>query len=307
MKKEKKKVNISKLSEAERPRMLKKKKIINRILLLVVIIGIGFIAYPVISNKYYTVKTNYAIKNFDDTVKKISKEDIKKRMTLAHAYNSAIFGATDNVAKFKDPYSDEEKREGMAEYARMLEVHEKIGHIKIPEINVDLPIYAGTSPQILEMGIGHMEGSSLPVGGKNTHCVLTGHRGLPKAKLFTDLNRMKIGDTFYIKNLGGTLAYEVDSIKVIEPTHFDDLRIIPGKDYVTLLTCTPYMINTHRLLVRGHRIPYNPVKEKEESKKGLMQRIKKIGIFILVIVLLIILRIINKKRKNKRGKNHIQE
>lgn len=292
-----------KLTEAEKARLMKKKKIINIIVVIVAILGIGFIAYPIISNRYYTIKTNYTIKDFDDTVKKISKEEINRRMKLAHAYNAAIYSGTESVPKFRDPYSEEEKREGIAEYARMLEVHEKIGHIKIPSINIDLPIFAGTSSQVLQMGVGHMESSSLPVGGKNTHSILTGHRGLPKARLFTDLNRMKIGDTFYIKNLGGTLAYEVDQIKVIEPTKFDDLRIVPGYDYVTLLTCTPYMINSHRLLVRGHRVPYNPAKEKEEKKKGLMLLMMKIGIGVLIIAILLIIRGLKKKKKKRKSES----
>lgn len=289
-----------KLTEAERARLMKRKKIINMIVMIVVIIGIGFIVYPIISNRYYTIKTNYTIKDYDDTVKKISKEEINRRMKLAHAYNAAIYSGTESVPSFKDPYSDEEKKEGIAEYARMLEVHEKIGHVEIPEINIDLPIFAGTSPQVLQMGVGHMESSSLPVGGKNTHSILTGHRGLPKARLFTDLNRMQIGDTFYINNLGGKLAYEVDQIKVIEPSRFEDLRIVQGKDYVTLLTCTPYMINSHRLLVRGHRVPYNPAKEKEEKNKGLKLLIMKISIGVLIIAILILIRRRKKKKKKKK-------
>ena len=138
----------------------------------------------------------------------------------------------------------------------MLEVREMIGHIEIPKIGQDLPVYAGTSEEVLQKGVGHLEGTSLPVGGNSTHSVLTAHSGLPEATLFTELRKLEIGDKFYIHNIKEILAYQVDQIKVVEPTDFNDLLIDPGHDYVTLLTCTPLMINTHRLLVRGHRVEY---------------------------------------------------
>lgn len=148
----------------------------------------------------------------------------------------------------------------------MLEVNEQLGYLAIPTIGLDLPIYAGTSAKVLEKGSGHLEGSSLPVGGQSTHSVLTAHRGLPSARLFTDLNQLKKGDRFYVTNLKETLAYKVNQIKVIEPSQLDALTIVEGKDYVTLLTCTPYMINSHRLLVRGERISL-PLKKLTKKEK----------------------------------------
>lgn len=137
-----------------------------------------------------------------------------------------------------------------------------MGYIEIPTIDVKLPIYAGTSENVLSRGVGHINASSLPVGGESTHAVLTGHRGLPSALLFTDLDKVKKGDTFYIHSLNKVLAYKVDQIKVVLPNETNDLLVVKNKDYVTLVTCTPYGVNTHRLIVRGERIPFE-VKEKE--------------------------------------------
>ena len=146
----------------------------------------------------------------------------------------------------------------------MLGLGESLGYITIPKIDVELPIYEGTNDDVLSQGVGHMEQSSYPLGGESTHCVLTGHRGLPSAVLFTDLDQLVIGDCFYLHILDEILAYEVDQIKVVEPNESGDLEIIKGEDYCTLVTCTPYAINTHRMLVRGKRTEYTG--EEENSK-----------------------------------------
>src|SRR3712207_2846628 len=152
------------------------------------------------------------------------------------------------------------------EYARMLEVHEKIGYIQIPSLDLSLPIYAGTAETVLQKGVGHMEGTSLPIGGESTHCVLTAHTGLNTARMFTDIDKLKKGDIFLVENIKETLAYKVDNIQVIEPTDFSSLVIVPKEDHITLLTCTPYMVNSHRLLVRGIRTEYN--KETLDNQKS---------------------------------------
>ena len=141
-------------------------------------------------------------------------------------------------------------------YEKLLNVDENgiMGYIQIPSINLSLPIYHGTDDYVLQSGIGHLDWTSLPIGGEGTHCVLSGHRGLPSAKLFTNLDKLVIGDTFMIRVLNEVLTYEVDQILIVDPNDTDELKIVPGKDYCTLVTCTPYGINTHRLLVRGHRI-----------------------------------------------------
>ncbi len=138
----------------------------------------------------------------------------------------------------------------------MLELNELIGRVEVPKLALNLPVHAGTAEVVLQKGVGHVEGTSLPVGGNSTHTVLTAHRGLPTARLFSELDRLEVGDKFYIHNVEGVLAYQVDQVKVVEPADFRDLLVTPGHDYATLLTCTPYMINSHRLLVRGHRIDY---------------------------------------------------
>lgn len=230
----------------------KKKSILNYLLFpLLFLVGFGVFAYPFLSNWYYTVESKQLIHRFDDAKSRLLTKEVQQRMQLAHQYNQSL---SDLI--YDDPYDDEQKKEGRRAYAEMLEIKEYIGHVEIPRIGEDLPIFAGTSEEILQKGTGHLEGTSLPVGGKNTHTVITAHTGLPKMRLFTDLTKVKEGDVFFIHNLAETLAYQVDQITVIEPTDFQALEVIPGGDYATLLTCTPYMVNTHRLLVRGHRIPY---------------------------------------------------
>lgn len=229
--------------------------------MLVFIVGFLLMMYPMISNYYYRNEANQQITEFQDQAKKLEDGEILRRMELARAYNQTL-----DPSKLGDPYTEKEK-EGVAAYAKMLEVAEKIGFVEIPKIDVDLPIYAGTSMEVLDKGCGHLEGTSLPVGGPSTHTVLTAHRGLPKAKMFRELDKLKEGDVFYVHNIQTVLAYKVDRILTVEPSNFDPILVEEGKDYATLLTCTPYMINSHRLLVRGHRIPYTP--PVDEANRGL--------------------------------------
>ena len=217
---------------------------------LIFLVGLLIFSYPMISQKFYEIKAEDEIIEFVKQSKEINEEEVNKRMELARAYNETL-----DPSRLSDPYSKKEE-EARAYYAHMLEVNEMIGHVEIPRINQDLPVYAGTSETVLQKGCGHLEGTSLPVGGKSTHTVITAHRGLPEAVLFRYLDQLVEGDIFYFHNIQGTLAYRVDQIMVVEPTNFEPVLVQEGKDYATLLTCTPYMINSHRLLVRGHRIPY---------------------------------------------------
>ena len=198
------------------------KKIMNRKYPFIIMFFIGFfiLIYPFVSQMYYKFDSKKNIENFDEELKKISREDIDRRIKLAKAYNSTL-----DYSKLTDPYTETEKKQGVAEYARMLEVQEIMGHVEIPKINEDIPIYAGTSNDILQKGAGHLEGSSLPVGGENTHSVITAHRGLPKASLFTKLDKMELGDIFFIHNIDTKLAYKVDNIIVVEPTDFDAVKV----------------------------------------------------------------------------------
>lgn len=229
-----------------------KKKRLNIILGFVFFLGFLIAIYPIISQLYYRQVANREVNNFDKEVSELTSEETKNRIELAKAYNRTL-----DPSRISDPFTDKEL-EGRREYAKMLELSLKIGHIEVPQIGEDLPVYAGTSEEILSKGAGHLEGSSLPVGGESTHAVITAHRGLPTAKLFRELNKLKKGDIFYFHNIEGVLAYEVDRILTVEPSNFEPVLVEEGKDYMTLLTCTPYMINSHRLLVRGHRVPYNP-------------------------------------------------
>lgn len=256
--------------------------------ILIFLLGLGIFAYPAISNYIYQKTADTVNNDFDEAVAQIDDNTIQENLNLAHAFNVYLSQATGNIT-LEDPYTQEEKEAGLAEYARMLEVNEQMGHVQIPKIGLDAPIYAGTSETVLQKGIGHMEGTSLPVGGESTHSVITGHRGLPSAELFTELDELEIGDKFYIKYIGGTLAYEVDQIKVVEPTDFSQITIEEGQDYLTLLTCTPYMVNSHRLLVRGHRTEYvEAIQEKEIRENqigGNYQELFFIAAAVLVVVL----------------------
>ncbi|MFD0705506.1 class C sortase [Alloscardovia venturai] len=272
----------------------RKKLIVNIAIGLVFAIGLGVLLYPQISQLYYRIESRQQVADFDETSRSISQEEINKRMKLAEAYNSTLTNLV------KDPYGKDQKKQGVAEYARMLEVHEMLGHVEIPSIDVDIPIYAGTSEQVLAKGVGHLEGTSLPIGGNSTHTVLTAHSGYPTARLFTDIRKMKKGDKFYIHNLKTTLAYQVDQISVIEPTDFSKLLIVPGHDYATLLTCTPLYVNTHRLLVRGHRVPYVPAADEKIIAENRAAFIYKYLFYVsVVIIAVLVMTILYLSRKRK--------
>lgn len=265
------------------------------IYILLFITGFSLTIYPLISEMYYRVESKEEIIEFTKAKKDLDEADIAKRMELARAYNSTL-----DSSKLADPFSEEEKKEGLAEYARMLQVGELIGHVEIPKINEDLPVYAGTSDDILDKGSGHLEGTSLPVGGSSTHTVLTAHRGLPDKKLFRNLDQLTYGDVFYIHNIETTLAYEVDNISVIEPTNFEDILVKEGEDYATLLTCTPYMINSHRLIVRGHRIDYTPaIDDGTANTPGFYPDWLELLLITLPILLILIYAVIRQVRKSK--------
>lgn len=219
------------------------KKWKNSILLLLFLIGLGLILYPAVSSKAEDWNHSKAIAEYRSQVA-AHQAQLAQKKEAARAYNSQL---AQSAAKI-------DGQEPTQSYSHLLAFQDVMGYLEIPEIGVNLPIYHGTSDLVLEMGVGHLESSSLPVGGEGTHAVLMGHRGLPSSTLFNKLPKLREGALFYIHMLDETLAYEVDQIKVIEPDHLEDLQIVPGKDYVTLMTCTPYMINSHRLLVRGHRI-----------------------------------------------------
>lgn len=278
--------------------MSKKKKKSNKLFIFIFILGLAIMTYPMISNWYYRIESNNQVADYKEARDLLSDEEIQRRLRLAKIYNDNLGNVTP-----KDPYSEEEKHKAIENYAQMLELRTKIGVINIPSIDVELPIYAGTNEEILQKGAGHLEGTSLPIGGESTHTVITAHSGLPTARLFTDLEKVKMGEKFYIDNIGGTLAYQVDHIDVIDPSDFSQLLVVPEKDYATLLTCTPIMINTHRLIVRGHRVPYVPeVDEKVKEDKGKNLGIDKRLIILLIFAIIILGRYFLSKRKKKLAK-----
>ena len=210
------------------------------------LIGISVLLYPAFSNYWNSKTQSRAIVNYESVLEYLEPEDYSAIFQAAYDYNDALHAVEFPLRNYEEVpgYYDTLKIEGTS----------IIGYVKINKIGVELPIYHGTSDEVLNRGVGHLEGSSLPVGGESTHSVMSAHRGLPSAKLFTDLDRLEIGDTFQITILDQVLTYQVDRVKVITPREIDDLQIVEGKDYCTLFTCTPYGINTHRLLVRGVRI-----------------------------------------------------
>ena len=216
------------------------------------LVGICILLYPAFSDFWNSKTQSRAITNYESVLENLKPEDFTAIFDKTHAYNKALY-ETDY------PLRDYKQVSGYYDTLRVTD-NDMIGYLKIDRIGVELPIYHGTSDKVLSKGVGHLEGSSLPVGGENTHSVMSAHRGLPSSKLFTDLDRVEKGDTFQIIVLDQVLTYQVDFIKVIEPNDLSDLQIIEGGDYCTLFTCTPYGINTHRLLVRGVRV--ETIKEK---------------------------------------------
>ena len=216
------------------------------VLTLGFLIGISVLLYPAFSNYWNSKTQSRAIVDYEAVLEHLEPEDYSAIFQAAYNYNEELYALGFPLLEYdKVPgYYDTLKMEGT----------NIIGYVKIDKIGVELPIYHGTSDEVLNIGVGHLEGSSLPVGGESTHSVMSAHRGLPSAKLFTDLDRLEMGDTFRIIILDQVLTYQVDQVKVIKPTEIEALQIVEGEDYCTLFTCTPYGINTHRLLVRGIRI-----------------------------------------------------
>ena len=217
------------------------------LVVLILLTGVSLLLYPTVSDYWNSFHQSQAIASYVEAVAEIDNTDYEKMWQEAVAYNEKL---KDNSGRWMP--TDEE----LEEYERLLNVSDTgiMGYIEIPKIKVSLPIYHGTDEAILQIAIGHIPGSSLPVGGKGTHCVVSGHRGLPSAKLFTDLDQLEEGDLFMMRILDETLTYEVDQVRIVEPEELSDLEIDEDKDLCTLVTCTPYGINSHRFLVRGHRV-----------------------------------------------------
>ncbi|PFV82861.1 class C sortase [Bacillus sp. AFS059628] len=261
------------------------------------VLGLGIFLYPTISN-WLATRTHYSqISSYDAKVKALQKEELERREKEAKEYNKNVQNSTQT---FADPFAEKEKTGGKS-YADALNIGDVMGYVEIPKIKVKLPIYQGTSEEVLSRGVGYLDKSSLPVGGTGTHTVLTGHRGLPSAVLFTDLDKMKESDVFYIHSLDKVLAYQVDQIKVVLPSETEDLLVVNNQDYATLLTCTPYGVNTHRLLVRGHRIPYEATgKEKPSENLSESPIVENWEIIAAISILIMSVFLFLKRRRKKK-------
>ena len=283
---------------------MKKTRILFDIIrIFVFLVALSVLLYPTVSNYLYEKNSSRAISLYDEAAAKLSRERRQALLEEARAYNARLVG---NTSVEGDTF-ETSKEETSAEYSQLLNMDSSgmMGSVIIPEIDEELPIYHPTSEAVLQKGVGHFPSSSLPVGGDSTHAVLTGHRGLPSKKLFTDLDKIVEGDVFYIRILEETLAYQVDQILTVLPQETQALQIEEGKDYVTLVTCTPYAVNTHRLLIRGHRIPYEDAEKIDPPQidTGLKIpyeiQVLLTGLGVLVLII-IIWKISGKVRKKKK-------
>ena len=221
------------------------------LLVILLLVGLSLLLYPSVSDYWNSFHSSVAITQYAEQVAGLDEHQYDALWDAAADYNASLLERSNTYL-----LGDDQKQQ----YSQLLNVSGTgvMGYIEIPSIQCSLPIYHGTDESVLQVAVGHLEWSSLPVGGESTHCVLSGHRGLPSAKLFTNLDKLVIGDVFLLRVLDEVLTYEVDQILIVEPQETAALKIVEGQDYCTLVTCTPYGINTHRLLVRGHRIDNIP-------------------------------------------------
>lgn len=277
-----------------------KKKVVKIILIIGFVGGLAISLYPLVSNMQARKSQVNVISNYQSEIDNSNEEKIAQEKDLAYTYNRKL----NQTIILSDPFDPNAISMADEQYYEILNFADDgvMGYIKIPRINVNLPIYHGTDSEHMLKGVGHLVGTSFPIGGIDSHSVLSAHSGLSSADLFTNLVDLENGDLFYVYILDEILAYEVDNIKVVEPTETDDLRIVKGEDYVTLVTCTPFGINSHRLLVRGHRVEYDSDIEKEEAKKAndnvwFKEYIKSIVSGVGTIVAILIIAFVVKKVK----------
>ena len=282
----------------------------NIFLILILIVGLSLLLYPPVSNWWNSYRQSKVVSDYAENVSHLDNEEYQRILNDARAYNEAVAAYGGGAMTLSD--------EQRADYLRQLDVDGSgiMGYIDIQKIRCTLPIYHGTDDGVLQIAIGHIEGSSLPVGGESTHCVLSGHRGLPSARLFTDIDQLVEGDTFLIRTLDEVLTYEVDQIRIVLPREVGDLCVEPGKDLCTLVTCTPYGVNTHRLLVRGHRVDTKPgtlaiTAEAFQIRPVVVMPAIAIPLLLLLLIAALIWsgrrspqRIMNEHRKARKEKQH---
>lgn len=269
------------------------------LLRIIFLAGFLLLLYPLISNMVHQRQQSDAVASYDSAVSNRSEEEIQEILNQATEYNNMLFQSNGAIVDNMDTsiLSDES-------YNSLLnQANGIMGSIEIPKIDVDLPIYHGTEDDVLSVGVGHIQGTSLPVGGENTHCVLSGHRGLPGSSLFTRLDEMKEGDLFFLSVMGETLAYKVYDIQVVDPDNTEVLEITAGKDDVSLVTCTPYGLNTHRLVVTGERVPYE-----ESEYNSIGSELPSLRELLFIAIPFVLLAVAGGlKFKDWRKKKHAQE
>ena len=290
-----------------------KRKLSGILFGLLFLVGFGILAYPTVSNQWNTYRQSRLISNYEQVVSDMQPEDYTKEWEAAREFDSTL--VQNNI--YGDVFGSDDVELKNTDYWKVLNVAGDgvMGYLSIPKINIKLAIYHGTAEDVLQTGIGHMNGTSLPIGGESTHSVLAAHRGLPAARLFTDIDQLQQGDMFYIHVLDETLAYQVDQIldmvdKDDHETLEEALQIQDGEDQVTLFTCTPYGVNSHRLLVRGTRVPYNGEEEVESTPVDSMLRAIQnyymlyliLGLAVTLLVILIMKFLFDRKNKKKAGK-----
>lgn len=303
---------MTKRSEAV---LLVKRKILNILFALLFIVGFGILAYPAVSNEWNTYVQSTLISSYDSSVSEMSETDFSAEWEKAQAFNSTITVNNIGTDVFKSGEGEKSEDFFNSEYYKVLNVNNDgiMGYLSIPKINIKYSIYHGTFDDDLQTGLGHLNGTTLPIGGASTHSVIAGHRGLPTSELLTNIDQLQPGDKFYIHVLGETLAYQVDQIlPMIEAEDMETLSsalaIEEGKDYVTLFTCTPYGVNTHRLLVRGTRVEYLGEDEVPTGTEAVVSTVKDYymifliaGMIVAAILIFIISRIFKRKAKKEQA------
>lgn len=283
------------------------KKHLSTILLIIAFLtGLSLLIYPSLSNYWNSFHQSRAIASYMEQMAALDNDNFGQYLAEAEAYNRTLAG---REIEERMEISEDEQQDH-ARYESLLDVGGTgiMGYIEIPSIQVSLPIYHGTSDGVLKIAVGHIEGTSLPVGGEGTHCALSGHRGLPSARLFTDLDKLVLGDTFVLQILDKTLTYEVDQILIVLPFEMDSLEIEEGKDLCTLVTCTPYGVNSHRLLVRGHRVGTEESKQTVHVTADALQIepiIVASAVAVPMLLFLLMLLLLSTRKRARRDKREM--
>lgn len=289
------------MKQTKKAKQKKKGGSFSTILLLVIfLVGLSVMLYPAVSSWWNSMHMSRAVAAYQEAVEDTSKAEREAMLAAADDYNRRLFERHAGIGT------------NLEDYQSVLDITGTgiMGYITIQKLDLELPIYHGMDANVLQVGVGHVSGSSLPVGGENTFCVLSGHRGMPDARLFTDIDQLVKGDIFIITVLDRKIAYQVEDISTVLPREVEELRIVEGKDYCTLVTCTPYGINTHRLLVRGHRValPDNTeLPTAQEKMQGLDWKIKLLAVILALLLLLGIVLLWRRRKRKKRKRRESGE